>query len=129
MTKHKFDFGDTVRYHPIIGREDDGLDYTIIAKWALGHGALVYKLRGKSGCVAEEALSLAKKGERIAELENANKLNKLGLDGALLANKKLMEANASMKEALFILRAKLAALGMHNLAKIADTAIAKAEGE
>ncbi len=56
MKTFKFEVGDTVFYHPIIGRESDGKEYTILDRWILGHGESVYKLEGKAGCVSERAI-------------------------------------------------------------------------
>lgn len=61
----KFQIGDSVHYHPIIGEEHDGKVYEI---WAVdpslgGSGQPVAWLKGKSGCVHQEALSTASREE------------------------------------------------------------------
>lgn len=59
MDEFKYKKGQIVYYHPIIGKESDGERYEILNFWKLGHGHPVYKLKGKAGCVSEDALSLA----------------------------------------------------------------------
>ncbi len=50
-----YQLGDKVRYHPIIGGPHDEREYEIRAI-QFGKRTLVW-LKGKSGCVAAEALS------------------------------------------------------------------------
>lgn len=51
--------GDSVRYHPIIGRADDGRTYEVRALGEISDGRPVAWLVGKAGCVALNALSKA----------------------------------------------------------------------
>jgi hypothetical protein len=50
--------GALVHYRPIIGKESDGKTYEVVHTDKLASGVQVAWLKGKSGCVAIEALSL-----------------------------------------------------------------------
>lgn len=54
----KFEIGDIVRYHPIIGGTHDGRLYTIRRAATLSPNRPVYWLANRAGCVAESSLSL-----------------------------------------------------------------------
>jgi hypothetical protein len=64
----RFSVGDSVRYHPVIGRAHDGRVYEVREVGALPQldhlkrsgraGRTVYWLEGKAGCVCERSLSL-----------------------------------------------------------------------
>jgi hypothetical protein len=55
--KNSIKAGDVVRYHPVIGGQDDGRDYTVTEVGVIGGGRMVAWLNGKSGCVSLAALS------------------------------------------------------------------------
>jgi len=58
----KFKIGDQVYYHPIIDQPHTGEVFEIIMRWRLDtvpHRRNVYKLVGKAGAVAEQALTHA----------------------------------------------------------------------
>ena len=58
MIKPKFQRGDIVHYHSVIGREHNGRRHVVREIQRLEDGRHVYWLTGKSGFVSEEALSL-----------------------------------------------------------------------
>lgn len=60
--------GVLVHYHPIIGKESDGKTYEVLHTDKLSNGRPVAWIKGKAGCVAIEALSLAdEKGDGNVE--------------------------------------------------------------
>ena len=50
--------GRAVRYYPIDGEQDHVVTAVRSAPWVLGHGCIVIKVTGISGCVAVDHLEV-----------------------------------------------------------------------